>query len=70
MFAQVGKAIKAVLKFFSKNTKTLTTAAVIAETIIDPALIPLTKTVGAAVEQGAKVLDEMEFDEENDTPAE
>lgn len=63
-FSKVGSAFKSIFSFFSKNTATLTEAAVIAETITGNAdLIPTTQAVGKAVQQGATVLDKLESSE-------
>ncbi len=61
-FSKIGNTFKSIFSFFSKNTATLTEAAVIAETVSGNAeLIPTTIAVGKAVEQGAKVLETMEI---------
>ena len=52
-FSKIGNTFKSIFSFFSKNTATLTEAAVIAETVSGNAeLIPTTIAVGKAVEQG------------------
>jgi len=61
-FSKTGNMFKSIFSFFSKNTATLTEAAVIVETVSDNAeLIPTTIAVGKAVEQSANVLEKMEI---------
>jgi hypothetical protein len=56
-FSKVRSALTLVFSFLSKNTKALTEAAVIAQTITgNAALIPLTTAVGTAVQAGATSL--------------
>lgn len=56
-FSKVKSTLTSVFSFLSKNTKILTETAVIAETITgNVELIPLTTTVGTAVQAGSTSL--------------
>jgi len=56
-FSKIGSTFTSFFSFLSKNTKTLTEVAVVVETISGNAeLIPLTTSIGTAVQAGATSL--------------